>query len=127
MAYTARQYARALHELSLTQGEEEQRATAACLAQRLKEEGRVGMLAEITDEVARLEEQDTQRDSVRIVSAHELSDAEKERLKKEFPAATHEFTHDPDLISGLVVQKNHSVFYATLAKASQQLRAGIVR
>ena len=127
MAYTARQYARALHELTLTQGEEEQRATATRLTERLEKEGRAGMLAEITDELSRIETAQAGRDTVRIVSAHELSDAEKENLKKEFPAASHEFATDPDLISGLVVQKNHSVFYATLATASQQLRASIVR
>jgi len=127
MAYSARQYAQALHELSSDKPESEQKQHSAALAAHLKKEGRLGIMPEIIEHVQNLQSNETKRNTVRVAAANKLSAAEQEALKKQFPALHYEFTHDETLLAGIVVQRNNSVWYANLAKAAQQLRASIVR
>lgn len=127
MAYSAKQYAQALHELSSQQSESEQKKNTAALIAHLKKEGRLGIMPEIIEHLENLRSAETRRNTVRVASANELSAAEKETVKKQFPALHYEFSHDESLLAGIVVQKSNSVWYANLAKAAQQLRASIVR
>ncbi|MEX0916682.1 MAG: F0F1 ATP synthase subunit delta [Candidatus Spechtbacterales bacterium] len=127
MAYSARHYAQALHELASTQTEREQKATAHTLFEHLTKEGRLGIASEIMERLQQLGSETKRQDTVRVASAEPMTEQQQKTIQEQFPASHYEFTTDESLIAGLVIQKSNSVWYANLAKATQQLRASIVR
>ena len=126
MPYSAQQYAIALDELSQQQNEQQQ-TTLKNVVALLKKERTTALLPHIIKELAHLKEQRKKQQTIRVTTAHGLTEQEKNTIRQHFGKGTYSFTENPHCIAGVVVQKNNLVFYATLSRATKQLEYALTR
>ncbi len=126
MPYSYKQYSQAARELAQNKNESQQTEIAKRLLSMLKKEGSTRLLPNIIKELTNLEKRARERKTIRVTTAVELNQKEKEVIKKRFGEGSYNFTRDPKCIAGMVAQKDNSLFYSTLSKAVLQFKSGLV-
>lgn len=84
MPYSAQQYATALFELSHKQNEQQQRTTLENLVVLLRKERSTALLPHIVEELTRLKEQRDKKQTIRVTTAHALTDEEQNTIRQHF-------------------------------------------
>lgn len=124
--YSVEQYAQALFETTRDATEDEQKKILDRFVKILDERNGRPLLKAIIDHTEQLHAQQNHVETVRIVTPHKIDSREEKELKKHFPAKHHVFENNPKLIGGLVVQKNDTVFYASLQNTLSELRTALI-
>lgn len=114
MPYSALQYATALFELEQTQTKEQKEQTLQTLLKHLTHTQQQGLLQDIIEKLENLKKQSQHQQTVYVTTAQQIADNEKQRIQEMFGEARYVFKEDPDLITGIVIQKQNTVFYNTL-------------
>lgn len=114
MPYSALQYATALFELEQTQTKKQQEQTLQTLLKHLAHTQQQGLVRDIIEKLENLKKQSQHQQTIYVTTAQPITDKEKRRVQTMFGEARYIFKEDQDLIAGIVIQKQNTVFYNTL-------------
>ena len=127
MSYSVFQYATALHELAQTQTQDQQKQTLQTLLKHLAHTQQQGLLQDIVLKLEEIKKQSQEQNKVYVTTASPITEQEKQQVQAMFGESEYIFKQDPELIAGMVVQKQNTVLYNTLKTTISGLKKEITR